>query len=136
MRRSRVMTWLAAAVAAAPLAAQTAAPVTMPAGAYVIQPRDSTAKPEDVGISGWPFVLKSNGAFTLTSPDSLTFTGKLEQKNGLATYTDQNCGDPGVYYVRKERGGYAFDVKSEACPGRDSGWVKLLFVPGRPKKTP
>jgi hypothetical protein len=41
-----------------------------------------------------------------------------------------------VYYVRKERGGYAFDVKSEACPGRDSGWVKLLFVPGRPKKTP
>ena len=130
------MRWLGAAIAAAPLAAQAPAPVTMPAGAYVIQPRDSTAKPDDVGIAGWPFVLKSNGAFTLTSPDSLTFTGKLEQKDGLATYTDQNCGDPGVYYVRKVRGGYAFDVKSEACPGRDSGWVKLLFVPGRPKKSP
>ncbi|MGH7524137.1 MAG: hypothetical protein ACREK8_07520 [Gemmatimonadales bacterium] len=136
MRKGTKLGWSLAAVIAVPLAAQTPTPVIMPAGAYIIQPRDSMAKPDDVGITGWPFVLKSNGAFTLTSPDSLTFTGKLEQKNGLATYTDQNCGDPGVYYVRKERGGYAFDVKSEACPGRDSGWVKLLFVPGRPKKTP
>lgn len=119
---------------AVPMAAQ--APVTMPSGRYVIQPRDSLAKPGTIGIAGWPFELKGNGSFTLTSPDSLTFAGHLIQKDGVATYTDQDCGDPGVYFVRRERGGYAFDVKSEACPGRDSSWVKLLFVPGKPRKSP
>jgi hypothetical protein len=127
---------LAAITVAVPIPAQTPAPVTMPAGPYVIQARDSLAKAGDVGIAGWPFVLKSNGTFTLTSPDSLTFAGKIVQKEGVATYTDQNCSDPGIYYVRQERGGYAFDVKSEACPGRDSGWVKLLFLPGKPRKSP
>ena len=123
-------------VAVIPMAAQTPAPVTMPAGPYLVQARDSLAKVGDIGIVGWPFVLRSNGTFTLTSPDSLTFAGKLSQKDGVATYTDQNCADPGVYYVRQERGGYAFDLKSEACPGRDSSWVKLLFVPGKPGKSP
>jgi len=135
MRRSRIFAFLAFLIAALPLAAQTPAPVVMPAGRYVIQARDST-KAKEVAIAGWPFLLKGNGGFTLTTPDSLVFAGKLLQKDGLATYTDQECSDPGVYYVRKELGGYAFDVKSEACAGRDSGWVKLLFVPGKPRKSP
>ena len=117
------------------LGAQAAAPVTMPAGDYVIQARDSS-KAADVAIVGWPFVLKGNGNFAMTTPDSLVFAGKIVQKDGLATYTDQQCGDPGVYFVRRERNGYAFDVKSEACVGRDSGWMKLLFVPGKPGRKP
>jgi hypothetical protein len=136
MRTRGIIGMLAPIVVAFPMAAQAPAPVTMPAGSYLIQARDSLAKAGDIGIVGWPFVLKSNGTFTLTSPDSLTFVGKLAQKDGMATYTDQNCADPGVYYVRQERGGYAFDVKSEACAGRDSSWVRLLFVPGKPGKSP
>ena len=136
MRTHGIFGLLAPIVVACPVAAQTPAPATMPAGSYLIRARDSLAKPGDIGIAGWPFVLKANGTFTLTSPDSLTFTGRISQKDGVATYTDQNCADPGVYYVRRERGGFAFDVKSEACPGRDSSWVKLLFVPGKPGKSP
>lgn len=127
---------LAAMVLAVPAAAQKPTPVTMPAGSYVIQSRDTAAKAGDVGMSGWPFVLKGNGNFTITTPDSLAFTGKLVQKDGLATYTDQGCGDPGVYTVRKERGGYALDFKSDACPGRSSGLERLLFVPAGGKKSP
>lgn len=117
-----------AAIAAYQLPAQ--APVVMPAGSYVIQARDST-KADSVGMVGWPMVLKGNGAFTITSPDTLTFSGKLVQKDGVTTYTDQACSEPGQYIVRQERGGYAFDVKSETC---SAGWSKLLFVPGKPKK--
>jgi hypothetical protein len=50
---------------------------------------------------------------------------------GMATYTDQSCSEPGIYYVRKEGNGYAFDVKSETC---SADFAKLLFVPGKPKK--
>ncbi|MGH7583188.1 MAG: hypothetical protein ACREL5_08195 [Gemmatimonadales bacterium] len=123
---------LSVTIAAGRLSGQV---VTMPAGDYVIQARDS-AHAAEIGVVGWPFVLKGNGSFTLTSPDSLSFMGKLTQKDGMATFTDQTCADTGVYYVRQERGGYAFDVKSEACPGRDSSWVKLLFIPGKSQKSP
>jgi hypothetical protein len=136
MRTYGIIGLLAPILVAGQVVAQTPPPVTMPPGSYLVQARDSLSKVGDIGIAGWPFVLKSNGTFTLTSPDSLTFAGKLSQKDGMATYTDQNCADPGVYYVRRERGGYAFDVKSESCPGRDSSWVKLLFVPGKPGKSP
>jgi hypothetical protein len=127
MRFRWITPLVVAAVAASQLSAQ--APVSMPAGNYVIQARDS-AKADSVGMAGWPLVLKSNGAFTITSPDTLTFSGKLVQKDGIATYTDQACSEPGQYLVRQERGGYAFDVKSETC---SAGWSKLLFVPGKPK---
>jgi len=117
------------------LAAQADTPVTMPSGSYVVQARD-TAKASQIGVIGWPFVLKGNGSFTLTSPDSLSFMGKLVQKDGVAIFTDQTCADTGIYVVRRVRDGYAFDVRSEACQGRDSSWVQLLFVPGKPKKNP
>jgi hypothetical protein len=135
MRQRRTFAGLAAAVVTLPIAAQSPAPVTMRSGNYVIQARD-TAKAKEIAIVGWPFVLKGNGAFTLTTPDSLTFTGRLLQKDGMAAYTDQSCDQPGVYYVRQERGGYAFDLKSAGCVGTDSGWVKLLFVPEKPRKSP
>jgi hypothetical protein len=64
-------------------------------------------------------------------PDTLPYTGRLVQKGGMATYTDQACSEPGTYYVRKEGNGFAFDVKSETCSASLS---KLLFVPGKPKK--
>ncbi|HEY4100540.1 MAG TPA: hypothetical protein VGM20_06665 [Gemmatimonadales bacterium] len=127
MRFRWITPLVAATVAASHLCAQ--APVTMPAGSYIIQARDS-ARADSVGMAGWPLVLKGNGAFTITSPDTLTFSGKLMQKDGIATYTDQACSEPGQYIVRQERGGYAFDVKSETC---SAGWSKLLFVPGKPK---
>jgi len=129
--------WIAlslVAVAVAPLRSQAPAPVTMPAGSYVIQTRDTSAKAEKVGMAGWPFVLKGNGEFTImayVTPDTLPYTGKLVQRDGMATYTDQACNEPGIYYVRKEGLGYAFDVKSETC---SESLVKLLFVPGKPKK--
>jgi hypothetical protein len=126
--------WLVAtlfAAAAAPLGAQSQAPVVMPAGNYVVQTRDTSAKAEKLGMAGWPFVLKGNGDFAFTSPDTLLWTGKLIQKGGLATYTDQGCSEPGTYFVRKEGAGYAFDPKSETCT---ADLVKLLFVPGKPKK--
>ncbi len=102
------------------------ASVTMPAGHYVVQARDTTSP---IGMAGWPFVLNGNGNFAFTTPDSLEFSGKLVQKGGLATFTDQTCGDPGIYVIRKERGGYALDFKSEACAGRETGLVQLLFLP-------
>jgi hypothetical protein len=123
------------AAAAGPLGAQAVAPVTMPAGDYVIEARDSS-KAGDVGVAGWPFVLKGNGSFVMTNPDTLVFAGKIVQKDGVATLTDQTCDEPGVYFVRREHNGYAFDMKSEACAGRDTGWTKLLFVPGKPGKKP
>jgi hypothetical protein len=126
---------LAAAVLAMSITVQSPAQVTMPSGNYVIQARDSN-KSNEVAIVGWPFVLKGNGAFTLTNPDSLTFTGRIFQKDGMATYTDQSCDQPGLYFVRQERGGYTFDLKSPGCVGTDSSWVKLLFVPEKPRKSP
>ena len=119
------------AAMAAPLAAQVPPPVVMPAGSYLIQTRDTSAKAEKVGMTGWPFVLKGNGDFSITTPDSLVFSGKIVQRDGIATYTDQACSEPGTYYVRKESSGYAFDVKSETC---SESLVKLLFVPGKPRK--
>lgn len=116
---------------ATPLGAQTPTPVIMPAGSYVIQARDTSAKADRVMMSGWPFVLKGNGVFAFTSPDTMLWTGKLIQKDGMATYTDQGCSEPGIYSARKERDGYAFDVKTETC---SVGFAKLLFVPGKPKK--
>jgi hypothetical protein len=111
------------------------APVTMPSGDYVIQARDAS-KTDSIGMVGWPLVLKGNGTFSImTMPDSLLLMGKLIQKGGVATLTEQTCSDgAGTYVVRKEGSGYAFDVKTEACVGRDSAWSKLLFVPGKPKK--
>jgi len=130
MNKSWILATLLAALAV-PLAAQTPAPVTMPSGSYLIQARDTSAKAAKVGMVGWPFVLKGSGDFTITTPDTLTWTGKLVQKDGMATYTDQSCSEPGIYYVRKEGNGYAFDVKSETC---SADFAKLLFVPGKPKK--
>lgn len=126
--------WFVAAMVLAlgtPLGAQNPAPPKMPAGDYLIQTRDTGSAAAPVGMVGWPFVLKGNGEFTITTPDTLYFTGKLVQKDGMATYTDQACDEPGVYYVRKERGGYAFDPKTVTC---SAGLSKLLFVPGKPKK--
>lgn len=135
MRPSRVL-YALSMVLAAPIAAQVPAPVTMPAGTYVIQARDTTAAPGATGMVGWPMTLKNNGSFSIiTMPDSLPLVGKLMQKDGLATITEQTCSDgAGVYFVRKERDGYAFDFKSEACPGREAGWTKLLFVPAKPRR--
>ena len=126
--------WIVAVLSAAlamRLGAQTPAPITMPAGNYVIQTRDTGANAVKVGMVGWPFVLKGNGDWTITTPDTLYFVGKLVQKDGVATYTDQACSEPGIYYIRKEGNGYAFDVKSETC---SADFAKLLFVPGKPKK--
>jgi hypothetical protein len=126
--------WTAATLAATlsmPLRAQSPAPVTMPSGDYVIQTRDTSGHAVKVAIAGLPFVLKGNGDFTITTPDTLFFTGKLVQKGGIATYTDQSCSEPGIYYVRKEGSGYAFDAKSETC---SASLATLLFVPGKPKK--
>jgi hypothetical protein len=116
---------------ATPLGAQATAPITLPAGSYVIQARDTAAKADKVMMAGWPFVLKGNGDFAITTPDTMLWTGKLIQKDGMATYTDQGCAEPGVYYLRKESNGYAFDVKTETCT---VGVAKLLFVPGKPRK--
>ena len=124
---------LAATLSATPLAAQ-AAPVKMPAGDYVVQARDTT-KAKEVAIAGWPFALKGNGAFAFSSPDDgLTFSGKLVQKDGVATYTDQGCDQPATYTVRQERGGYAFDFKSGGCAENATSLDKLLFVSGKPKR--
>jgi len=125
-----ILAVLALSLGTSSLTAQSGGPVAMPAGSYVIQARD-TAKAETVAMRGWPFVLKGNGNFTITTPDSLTFTGKLVQKDGIATYTDQSCDEAGQYVVRQERGGYAFDAKAETC---SAGWTKLLFVPSKPKR--
>jgi hypothetical protein len=118
-------------VVALPLGAQAPAPVTMPVGSYVIQARDTSVKAERVMMAGWPFVLKGNGDFSITTPDSMLWTGRLVQKDGLATYTDQGCSEPGVYVLRMEANGYVFDAKSETCT---VGVAKLRFVPGKPKK--
>lgn len=131
MRQPWTLAFLAASALAIPLAAQT--PAVMPSGSYVIQARD-TAKSRDVAIAGWPFVLKGNGAFTITSTDSLTFTGKLIQKDGVATYSDQSCETPALYVIHQERGGYAFDFKSGGCAENEGSLGKLLFVAGKPKK--
>ena len=133
MRQHRTLAFVATAVLAVPLGAQTPAPAMMPTGSYVIQARDTT-KAAEVGIAGWPFVLKGGGAFTISNPESLTFTGKLMQKDGIATYTDQSCDTPATYAVRQERGGYAFDFKSGGCPENEATLGKLLFVSGKPKK--
>jgi hypothetical protein len=135
MRPSRLLIALPFVIAAQ-LTAQAPAPVVMPAGSYIIQARDTAAAPGATGMVGWPLTLKSNGSFTIiTMPDSLPLVGKLVQKDGLATITEQTCSDgAGVYFVRKERDGYAFDFKSEACAGREAGWTKLLFVPGKPRR--
>jgi hypothetical protein len=103
-------------------------PVTIPAGHYIVEARDTGAS-GGVAMAGWPFELKGNGDFVFTSPDSLTWTGKMVQNKGIVTYTDQGCGDPGLYYVHQKSGGYILDRKSEACPGRDSAMVMLLFRP-------
>ena len=133
MRQRWTFALVAVATLAVPLGAQTPAPIQMPNGDYVIQARDTT-KAADVGIAGWPFVLKGGGAFTITNPESLTFTGKLIQKDGIATYTDQSCETPATYTIRRERGGYAFDFKSGGCPENEATLGKLLFVSGKPKK--
>ena len=133
MRQRWIFALIAAAAVGTSLGAQTPAPVTMPNGNYVIQARD-TAKAKEVAIAGWPFVLKGGGAFTITTPDSLTFTGKLVQKDGTATYTDQSCDTPALYVARQEQGGYAFDFKSGGCPENAASFDKLLFISGKPKK--
>ena len=131
--------WTFALVATATLAArlggQAQAPTTMPSGNYVIQARDTT-KAGEVGVAGWPFVLKGGGAFTITNPEALTFTGKLTQKDGVATYTDQGCAAAATYAVHPERGGYVFDFKAGGCPENEATLGKLLFVAGKPKKSP
>ena len=132
MRQHWTLAFVATAVLAVPLGAQTPAPVVMPSGDYVIQARDTTKAAEV--IAGWTFALKGNGAFTITNPESLTFTGKLVQKDGLATYTDQGCETPATLVVSKERGGFAFDFKSGGCPENEAALGKWLFVPGKPKK--
>jgi hypothetical protein len=133
MRHRWIVSLIAAATVGTSLGAQTPAPITMPNGNYLIQARD-TAKAKEVAIAGWPFVLKGGGAFMITTPDSLTFTGKLVQKDGTATYTDQSCDTPALYLVRQERGGYAFDFKSGGCPENAASFDKLLFVSGKPKR--
>jgi len=135
MRHRWSFACLATSLLAAPLGAQSPAPVTMPSGDYVIQARDSS-KAKEVAITGWPFVLKGNGNFTITTPDTLTFTGKLTQKDGTATYIDQSCETPALYVVRAERGGYAFDFKSGGCPENATSFDKLLFKAGKPGKKP
>ena len=131
--RSTVLAAAFLLVAATGLHAQAA--VKMPSGDYVIRARDAS-KSDSVGMVGWPFKLEGNGTFgIMTQPDSLMLMGKLIQKDGIATLTEQTCSDgAGTYTIRKEGAGYAFDAKSEACVGRDSAWVKLLFVPGKVKK--
>src|SRR5690348_6074835 len=90
MRHRWAIALFAVAALGTRLEAQSTPPANMPSGNYLIQARD-TSKAAEVAISGWPFVLKGSGDFTITSPDSLTFTGKLKQKDGVATYTDQSC---------------------------------------------
>ncbi len=130
MRRVTIVPIVFALAVLGPAAAsaQAAKPITMPAGHYVVEARDTGAAGA-VAMAGWPFELKDNGDFVFTSPDSLTWTGKMTQRDGVATYTDQGCGDPGLYYVHQQGGGYVLDRKSEACPGRDSAMVMLRFRP-------
>jgi len=131
MRQYWTLALVAGALSAGSLGAQA---VIMPSGDYVIQARDTT-KASEVGLAGWPFVLKGNGAFTITSPDELTFTGKLLQaKDGTATYTDQSCDTAAVYTVHQERGGYVFDFKSGGCRENAAAFDKLLFMAGKPPK--
>jgi hypothetical protein len=133
MRQRWIFACLATVSLALPLSAQAGTAVTMPSGDYTIQARDTT-KPNEVAIVGWPFQLKGNGNFTITTPDSLTFTGKLTQKDGTATYVDQSCETAAFYTVRKERNGFAFDFKSGGCPENAAALDKMLFVAGKPKK--
>jgi hypothetical protein len=99
--------------------------VVMPAGKYVLEARDST-KP--VGIAGFEFELKAGGDFKISSPDG-SFSGKMIQKDGILTYTDQGCADAGTYVVKMERGGYVIVPKSDPCEGRGDGMAMLLFRP-------
>jgi hypothetical protein len=135
MRQQWSLLIVAAASIALPLSAQSPAPVKMPSGDYVIEARD-TSKASAVAIVGWPFVLKGNGDFTITTPDTLTFTGKLSQQDGTATYTDQSCDTPALFTIRAERGGYAFDFKSGGCAANSTSFDKLLFKAGKPGKKP
>ena len=122
-----------AALAVVPAVAQQApdSAVTMPSGDYVIYARD-TAQASKVAIVGWPFELKGNGNWTITSPDGSAFAGTAKQQDGQLVLTDQTCADSGVYIVRRQGDGYVWNVKSEACQGRDSGMTMLLFRPGKP----
>ncbi len=116
-----------------PAAAQKSdSAVAMPSGDYVIMARDSSMSSQ-IAIVGWPFVLKGNGDWTITSPDGSSFGGSIKQGQGELKLTDQTCPDTGVYVVSKQGDGYVWDVKSEACPGRDKGMTMLLFRPGKPK---
>ncbi len=106
--------------------------VTMPSGDYVIYARDTSATSK-VAIAGWPFVLKGNGSWTITAPDGSSFAGTIAQDKGELKLTDQTCADTGIYVVKRDGDGYVWDVKSEACTGRDTGMTALLFRPGKPK---
>ena len=129
MRHRWLLPILAVVVTALPMSAQKGADsnVVMPAGTYVIAARD-TAKAKDIAVLGWAFVVKGT-TWTMSDPTGLTFSGTMVQKNGTMTVTSQDCGDPGVYLVKRQGDGYVWDMQSEKCTGRDSGFVVLLFRP-------
>jgi hypothetical protein len=132
-RRIVIAVFGLSALAVLPSAAQQSrdSAVTMPSGDYVISARD-TSDTAKVAITGWPFQLKGNGNWTITAPDGSAFTGTAKQQDGQLVLTDQTCADSGVYVVHRQGKGYVWDVKSEACQGRDTGMTALLFTPGKP----
>lgn len=124
----------AATLLAAPLAAQSgsgAAPVTMPAGKYLIEAHDTTKAFPPID-----FELKSNGNWVITMADG-TFSGKLKTgKDGVTTYSDQGCLDDkdshqreGSYLVRSERGAFWLEVQSDPCEGRGASLAQWMFRP-------
>ena len=125
----------AAALALAVLSAHPALaqekPIVMPSGKYTIESRDTTVK--DFPLSTWPFELKGNGTFTITSPEGPTFSGVIKQDKGTVTYSDQGCTDEsakqitGTYVLKMERGGYVFDLQNDPCAKEHKTLTQWLF---------
>lgn len=126
--------WLLRALAlpllVSPLAAQqTDSAVTMAAGKYTIEARDTTKAFPPI-----PFELKGNGNWVI-SMEGGTFSGKLKITAGTVTYSDQGCVDDsnnqreGIYALQSARGGFWFAVKSDPCEGRGPSLAEWLFRP-------
>ncbi|MEP6591105.1 MAG: hypothetical protein ABJC19_07970 [Gemmatimonadota bacterium] len=136
MRFPALAVLLAGSLAAAPLAAQVATPVsasaavsasavTLPLGFYRITMRDSTmVLPVQLSMQ-----LLANGTYEIRSPEGASITGKATQQNGVLSWSGSRCEAPGEFTVRAEGDTFVLDVKDDKCEGRRDQMIRLRFTP-------